>query len=306
MVDLGRPRVVAILNATPDSFYDGGLLPDARAAAARAREAVRLGAAMLDIGGESTRPGAARVPACEQLARVRPIIEAIRGCDDPAVANRPISIDTTLAEVAAAVIDAGADAINDVSGGEDDPGLLEVAARTGAGLVLMHRGPAPPLDHYADEYEHEPVYQGGVVAAVGASLARQAQRAMAAGVAHNALVVDPGLGFGKSVAQNMALVRGIDQLASLGHAVYIGASRKRFVGRVSLGRQSEPGERLAGSLAMTVLGALGGALLHRVHDVGEHVEVLSVLESWNADKGGVVGPWTEPLGPPSGRPRLGR
>lgn len=284
-VALERPRVVAILNATPDSFYDGGELPDVGAAVARASQAVRDGAAMLDVGGESTRPGAERVPAREQIARVLPIIEAIRGCDDADVAGIPVSVDTTLGEVAQAAIDAGADAINDVSGGTEDPALLDIAARTGAGLVLMHRGPAPPKDRYADEYEHEPEYAGGVVAAVRKVLAEHAERAVAHGVARDRVVIDPGLGFGKSVGQNMDLLRHVSTLADLGLPVYIGASRKRFVGRVSIGESSEPSERLAGSIAATVLGATGGALLHRVHDVAHHVQALSVLEAWNDREG---------------------
>jgi len=236
---------------------------------------------MLDIGGESTRPGADRVPAREQVARVLPIIETIRGCNDTGVANIPISVDTTLAEVARAAINAGADAINDVSGGTEDPALVEVAARTNAGLVLMHRGADPPKDRYADEYVREPVYQGGVVAAVRATLENHVERALGRGVAQNRIVIDPGLGFGKSVGQNMELLRRVGDLAELGLPVYLGASRKRFIGRVSIGEQSEPAERLTGSLAATVLGALEGALLHRVHDVAEHVQALSVLEVWN-------------------------
>lgn len=285
-VALQRPRVVAILNATPDSFSDGGELADLDTALSRAVRAVRDGAAMLDIGGESTRPGAPRVPAHEQFARVLPIIKAIRGCDDSGLANIPISVDTTLAEVARAAIDAGADAINDVSGGTEDPSLLEVAAQSKAGIVLMHRGAAPPKDKYADEYEREPVYEGGVVAAVRGALQEHIERAIGRGVARDRIVIDPGLGFGKSVGQNMELLRHVGDLAQLGYPVYLGASRKRFIGRVSIGEQSEPIERLAGSLAATVLGALGGALLHRVHDVTEHVRALSVLQAWNER-----GPW---------------
>lgn len=251
-------------------------------------QAVRGGAAMLDVGGESTRPGADRVSAHEQIARVLPIIGAIRGCDDMDVAGIPISVDTTLAEVARAAIDAGADAINDVSGGTEDPALLDLAASTGAGLVLMHRGPAPPKDKYADEYGREPQYQGGVVAAVRTALAEHADRALAHGAARDRIVIDPGLGFGKSVGQNMDLLRHVSTLAGLGLPVYIGASRKRFVGRVSIGETSEPSERLTGSIAATVLGALGGALLHRVHDVAQHVQALSVLEAWNARAGSGV------------------
>ncbi len=243
---------------------------------------------MLDIGGESTRPGAKRVSAEEQISRVLPIIEAIRGCDDAAISGIPISVDTTLAEVALAAINAGADAINDVSGGTEDAELLDVVAREGAGLVLMHRGVAPPKDKYADEYEREPEFEGGVVAAVRAALATHAERAIAKGVTREHIVIDPGLGFGKSVGQNMELLRHVGELTKLGFPVYIGASRKRFVGRVSIGESSEPADRLAGSIAATVLGAVGGAMLHRVHDVAEHVRVLSLVTAWNDGGGSVV------------------
>lgn len=266
---------------------------DSNAAVARAAEAVRQGAAMLDIGGESTRPGAQRVPAEEQIARVLPIIAAVRGCEEADVSNVPISVDTTLSAVARAAIEAGADAINDVSGGGEDPDLLRVAAETGAGLVLMHRGTDPPRDRYADEYETEPRYEGGVVSAVRASLERAAERALDAGVVRDRIVVDPGLGFGKSVRQNMDLLRATGELVAIGLPVYIGASRKRFVGRVSIGEASGPADRLAGSIAVTVLSAERGALLHRVHDVAEHVQALSVLGWWGEAAGSGDGPVLE-------------
>ncbi len=272
------------MNATPDSFYDGGELSGAHIAVERASEAVRDGAAMVDIGGESTRPGAQRVPADEQIARVIPIIEAIRACDDRGVASVPISIDTTLGEVARAAIESGADAINDVSGGTEDPSLLETAADLGAGLVLMHRGAPPPKDKYADEYGSEPAFPEGVVAAVRATLNEHTRRAMGAGVLRERIVIDPGFGFGKSVEQNLELLRNLDELASLGFPLYVGASRKRFVGRVSIGPESEPADRMAGSIACTVLAAQGGALLHRVHDPAEHVQALSVWKAWNAQR----------------------
>lgn len=280
-VDLDRPRVVAILNATPDSFYDGGQLPDVPAAMTRAHEAVRQGAAMLDVGGESTRPGAERVSAAEQISRIVPIIEGIRGHEDESVASVPISVDTTRSAVALAAIQAGADAINDVSGGTEDPELLAVAAASGAGLVLMHRAQAPPKDRYADEYERDPEYSGGVVSAVRAYLARQAERALIAGVSAECVVVDPGLGFGKSVSQNLELLRAGPAVSAGGWPVYVGASRKRFVGRLSIDGPSEPQDRLAGSIAATLLGAQAGALLHRVHDVSPHTQALSVLAAWN-------------------------
>lgn len=270
------------MNATPDSFYGGGELSAVHTSVERARTAVRDGAAMLDVGGESTRPGAHRVPADEQIARVVPIIEAIRACDDRAVADVPISVDTTLGEVARAAIQAGADAINDVSGGTEDPTLLEAAAELGAGLVLMHRGAPPPKDKYADEYGSEPEFAQGVVAAVRAMLDEHARRAMSAGVARERIAIDPGFGFGKSVEQNLEILRNIGELVSLGFPVYVGVSRKRFVGRVSIGPESEPADRLAGSITCSVLAAQGGALLHRVHDPAEHVQALSVLAAWNA------------------------
>ncbi|MGD1915611.1 MAG: dihydropteroate synthase [Phycisphaerales bacterium] len=276
-----RPRVVAILNATPDSFFDGGQLADFDIATARAQAAVHAGAAMLDIGGESTRPGAERVEAVDQIARVVPIIEAIRSHADDRVANIPISVDTTRASVAIAAIEAGADAINDVSGGTEDPQLLGVAADAGAGLVLMHRAAPPPEDRYADEYAAEPQFDGGVVAAVRSYLRDRVRLALDAGVRRECLSIDPGLGFGKSVGQNLELLRSASDLSPEGLPVYIGASRKRFVGRLSIGASSEPSDRLAGSIAATVLGAQAGAMLHRVHDVAAHVQALSVLAAWN-------------------------
>ncbi len=287
-VALERPRVVGLLKAPPASFLAGGALTAVKGAQARASKAVYDGAAMLDIGGESTRPGAERVPAREQLARVLPIIEAIRSSSAARLAEIPISVDTTLARVAQAAIDAGADAINDVSGGTEDSEILGVAARSGAGLVLMHRGAAPPKDRYADEYEREPEYAAGVVAAVRAALAQHADRAFNAGIARERVVIDPGLGFGKSVGQNMDLLRHTNELGRLGLPISIGASRKRFVGRVSIGAHSEPGDRLAGSVAITVLAAQQGAILHRVHDVAEHVAALSVLSTWNDSGASVV------------------
>lgn len=256
------------------------------AALERAKRAVRDGAAMLDIGGESTRPGAQRVPAAEQIERVVPIIEAVRGCENADVAGIPISVDTTLAEVAHAALQSGADAVNDVSGATEDADLLGVVAEFGAGLVLMHRAAPPPADKYADEYQGEPVFAGGVVAAVRSHLAQRAEAARAAGVNTEGLVIDPGLGFGKSVRQNVQLLASVLELASLGMPVYIGASRKRFIGRVSITGESEPGDRLAGSIAATILAAQQGAPLHRVHDVAEHVQALATLQAWQEARGG--------------------
>jgi len=267
---LDRPRLLAILNVTPDSFADGGRLPTPAHAADAARRAVDEGADAIDLGAESTRPGAARVEEREQVRRAAPAIEEIRAAGIAV----PISIDTTRAAVARAALDAGADAINDVSGGTDDPGLPALAAERRAGLVLMHRATVPERDRYSDRYSATPEYPGGVVAAVLAALRDARDRAHAAGVAHDALVLDPGLGFGKSVEQCLELIRATPDLGALGAPVLSALSRKSFVGRVSLGRDSDPGERLAGTLALSVLHHRAGARLFRVHDVAPHREAL--------------------------------
>jgi dihydropteroate synthase len=268
MVSRGRwvdlPCVMAILNATPDSFYEGGRAATVDAAL----RAVADGAAVLDIGGESTRPGSAAVAAAEQIRRVVPLISAVR-----AQSGVAITVDTTSAEVAAAALDAGANGINDVSAGLEDAGMLRLAAARGAGIVLMHRALRPSADRYSDQYASSPM-DGDVVAEVIAFLKARAEAALAAGVAREGIVLDPGLGFGKTVEQNMELIRRTGELAALGFPVLSGISRKSFVGRVSLGRDSTPGERLAGTLALTVLHRLAGASVFRAHDVGEVSEVL--------------------------------
>lgn len=271
---LDRPRVMAILNVTPDSFSDGGTLTTSDAALAAAEQAVVDGADMLDIGGESTRPGAARVTAKEQMSRVLPAIRAIRA----RLAAVPISIDTTLADVARAALDEGADAINDVSAGQEDSAMLTLAAERGAGMILMHRLRPPGEDSFSDRYVEAPKYSD-VVSDVSAFLSARADAARAAGVARGAIVVDPGLGFGKSVEQNLAIIRGTPRLCALGYPVLSAASRKSFVGRVALERESKPNERLAGSLAVTVAHYVAGARLFRVHDVRPQVEALRAISA---------------------------
>lgn len=279
-LDLSVPRVVAILNVTPDSFADGGRLGSPELVAAAAERAVRDGAAMLDVGGESTRPGAARVSAAEQIARVVPAIRALRA----RLPQTPISVDTTLAEVANAALDAGADAINDVSAGEEDDAMLALAAKRRAGIILMHRLRPPGSDSYSDRYANAPAYNGaqGVVGEVRAYLAKRMAEAIAAGIAQEAIVLDPGLGFGKSVEQVLELIRGTPVLRALGRPIMSALSRKSFVGRVGLGRDSEPAERLAPTLALSVLHLGFGASLFRVHDVREHVEALAAARAISA------------------------
>lgn len=273
-LDLTRPRIVAILNITPDSFADGGRLASPELALAHARRCVEEGADVLDIGGESTRPGAARVGAEEQIARVLPVVDLLRR----ALPEVPLAVDTTRSAVARRAIQAGAHIINDVSAGEEDGDMLALAAKTGAGLVLMHRLRPPGEDMYSDRYAAEPGY-GDVVAEVRAYLERRLLAAGSAGVREGAVVLDPGLGFGKSVEQNLELIRRTGELCSLGPAVMSAASRKSFVGRAGLGRDSDPSERLGGSLAVTVLHAQAGAGLFRVHDPGPHAQALRLLDA---------------------------
>ncbi len=272
VLTLDRPRVIGILNVTPDSFSDGGQHASINDAVRAAELMVSDGADMLDVGGESTRPGAHRVPADEQIRRVAPVVEAIRRAPGP-ISTIPISIDTTLSPVARAAINAGADAVNDVSAGTEDPGMVPLAAEFGAGLVLMHRTKAPQQDQYSDQY-HTPPIAGAVLGVVSAFLAERAGAAVAAGVPRENLVLDPGLGFGKTVEQNLELVRGTAELFKLGLPILSAASRKSFVGRVSLGRDSTPHERLTGSIAFSLAHFAHGVRLFRVHDVGAHVQAL--------------------------------
>ncbi len=275
-----RPLCIGILNITPDSFADGGVLDSVSAAVDRAKAIVDEGGDGLDIGGESTRPGAERVSVEEQIGRVVPVIEGIR----KAGIVLPITIDTTRAAVASAGLDAGGDAINDVSAGAEDDGMLALAATRGCGIILMHRAVEPGEDRYSDEYEHRPYKQrpieGDIVAHVVEGLKARRDAAVSAGIDPGCIVLDPGLGFGKDVGQNLALIRGTGALVGLGHPVMSALSRKSFVGRVSLGRDSDPSERLAGTVGLSALHLMMGALVFRVHDVGVHRQALDA--AWAA------------------------
>jgi dihydropteroate synthase len=264
-----RPLVMGIVNVTPDSFSDGGAYPSVGAARDAALRMVAEGTDMLDVGGESTRPGAVPVPAEEQVRRVVPVIRAIRdaGC---AV---PISVDTTRSTVAAEALNAGAVIVNDVSAATDDPEMLGVVARAGAGLILMHRARKPAEDRYSDRYERPPM-EGDVVAEVRGFLVSRLDAAVASGVAPGRVALDPGLGFGKTVEQNLELIQRGAEVAALGRPVVSGISRKSFAGRLGLGRDSEPGERVWSSVGLAVAHALRGAHVHRVHDVLVHTEAL--------------------------------
>ena len=263
--------LMGVINMTPDSFSDGGQFATVDEALHHALQLVEEGAGIIDVGGESTRPGAEAVGADEQIRRVVPLIARLRGRS-----NVAISIDTTSAAVAHAALEAGADIVNDVSAGSDDEGMFRLVAKRGAGLVLMHRLVAPSEDSYSDRYAKEPSY-GDVVRDVCDFLVERADAAINAGVARDSIAVDPGLGFGKSVSQNFELLARTSEIAALGFPVLIGASRKSFLGAVS-GR-SDPEQRIIGSVVAAVAAFGGGARIVRTHDVGAHREALLVAHA---------------------------
>lgn len=269
---LDRPRLLGILNVTPDSFSDGGAYANAHAAVEAALRMHAEGADIIDIGGESTRPGAAAISPEEQMRRAIPVIELLRraiGSD-----KLLISIDTTRQSVANAALSAGADIINDQSAGLDDEGMLTLAASRGCGIILMHRRVHPSRDVFSTQYANDPDYGGDVVAAVREFLARRAEAAERAGIDASAIVIDPGLGFGKSVRQNQELAGRIGELGALSYAVLSAASRKSFIGAMS--GESVAARRVAGTIALSVAHCLAGIRLFRVHDVAAHHQALAV------------------------------
>ncbi len=271
LVSLEPFAVMGVVNATPDSFSDGGRFATPEEAVQHALALVEEGATIVDVGGESTRPGAGKVDPDEQVRRVVPVIARLRSRSHVA-----ISVDTTSAAVAEAALEAGADIVNDVSAGADDPAMLPLVARRGAGLVLMHRLVAPSEDSYSDRYAREPSY-GDVVRDVASFLLARVEAAAAAGVAPDAIALDPGLGFGKSVAQNYELLARTSELAALGHPVLVGASRKSFSGATT-GREDPP-PPTPGSVAAGGGASGGGAPTGRAHDVGAHREALLVAHA---------------------------
>ena len=264
----GWPMLMAIVNVTPDSFSDGGSFDGPDAAVRHAMRCIDAGASIIDIGGESTRPGAQPVPADEQIRRTVPVIESLARAGAPAA----ISIDTTSSEVASAALAAGAHIVNDVSAGEDDLRMFGTCAAAGCGLVLMHRLRKPAEDSYSHQYPQPPDY-GDVVVAVRDALSRRADAAVAAGVARESIAIDPGLGFGKSVDDNWTLIRRLSEIAALGYPVLVGASRKSFVGAAA--GISDPRLRDAASAEAAVGCARGGAAVLRVHDVAIHRDALA-------------------------------
>jgi dihydropteroate synthase len=262
---LDPPAVMGVVNITPDSFSDGGRYVDVSSAIARVRQLAEEGAGIVDLGAESTRPGAERISADDQLGRLLPVID---GLSNPL----PLSIDTTRAAVADAALRRGATLINDVSAGREDPELLSVVAAHKADLCLMHMQGAPATMQLAPRY-------GDVVQEVRSFLKERVDAAVAAGVDARRILIDPGIGFGKTLEHNLALLEGLAELASLGHPVLVGVSRKSMFGAM-LGREVD--DRLVPSVAAG-LGALArGASIIRVHDVADTVDAISV---WRAIQG---------------------
>jgi dihydropteroate synthase len=254
------PKLMGVVNVTPDSFSDGGLYLDPARAIEHGRELEAAGAEILDVGGESTRPGAEEVPVEEELRRVEPVVAAL------AEGGARVSIDTSKAAVAAAALDAGAEIVNDVTALRGDPEMAGLCAGRGPTVVLMHMLGTPRT------MQDEPRY-GDVVADVKAFLAARIEAATAAGVAEERIWLDPGIGFGKTAAHNLELLRRLAELRELGRPLVVGTSRKSFIGRVD---GSDAGERLGGSIASSVLAAAEGAEVLRVHDVAETAEALTV------------------------------
>jgi dihydropteroate synthase len=260
-----RTLVVGILNCTPDSFFAAGRASSATGAVARYHELIAEGADWIDVGGESTRPGAAAVEAAEEWRRIEPVIAAARQAGHPV----PLSIDTTKSEVAARALDAGAAVINDVSALRFDPGLAALAARHDAGLILMHMRGTPRT------MQENPSY-GDVAGEIAAELAEAVGRAVRAGVAREQIIVDPGIGFGKTAGHNLEILRRLAEFSALGRPVLVGCSRKSFLGAVL---DLPPEERLEGTLAAHAAAILAGAHLVRVHDVRAHVRMARVLDA---------------------------
>lgn len=262
-LDLSRPRVMGVLNRTPDSFSDGGHYADFDAALRRAEEMLQQGADILDVGGESTRPGAQAVGLQEELDRIIPLIERMSGL------GVPVSADTSKPEVMHEAVKAGANMINDVYALRR-PGALEAAARSGAGLCLMHMQGEPR------SMQKDPKYQD-VTVEVKAFLKERATAAEKAGIARDAIVIDPGFGFGKNLEHNLTLLRRLPELAALGYPLLAGLSRKSMIGALLGGKPVE--QRLEGSVAAAVIAVLHGAHIVRVHDVAATIDALKVTSA---------------------------
>ncbi|MGA2401382.1 MAG: dihydropteroate synthase [Syntrophobacteraceae bacterium] len=263
--ELGRRTLImGILNITPDSFSDGGRFADYERALAQAFELISAGADILDVGGESTRPGSDPVPITVEIERVVPIIRAVRERSDI-----PISIDTTKSEVALQALSAGADIINDVSSLRFDPGMARAAAESGTPLILMHMLGVPRT------MQVNPVYES-VISEIIAFLEERMRFAAQNGVERGQIIIDPGIGFGKTVTHNLHIIKNLDSFSCMDRPILLGASRKRFMGTV-LGRTE--GERELGTAVVNAFGVAAGAHILRLHDVAFHREAVRLAEA---------------------------
>jgi dihydropteroate synthase len=260
-----RSLVMGVLNITPDSFSDGGKYATSEAAIERAHDLIRQGADLLDIGGESTRPGSQPVPPAEQIARVVPVIQSIRQSHDIT-----LSIDTQSAAVAEAALDAGATLVNDISAGLKDPDLLPLVARRRVPVILMHMQGTPTTMQIAPTYQN-------VVAEILSFLSERIDAATGAGVDENLILLDPGIGFGKSLDHNLTLLRRQRELLALGRPLVIGTSRKKFIG--TLTGVEHPPDRIFGTAATTAWAVANGAAIVRVHDVEPNVQVVKMIDA---------------------------
>lgn len=251
-IDLTRPVLIGVLNITPDSFSDGGLYLEREAALRQAGRLADEGADVIDIGGESTRPGARSVTEDEEVGRVLPVVEAALEA-----VGVPISVDTTKSGVARAALDAGAEIINDVSGLRFDPALADLAGERGAGLVLMHMRGVPRT-------MQDRIHYDDLIGEISAELGQSVSQALSAGCEPDQLVIDPGIGFGKTAEQSLVLIEELSRFQELGYPILVGPSRKSFIGK-TLGL--EVGDRLEATIAACVVSLLRGARLFRVHDV---------------------------------------
>jgi len=268
MIPLGaRTLVMGVVNVTPDSFSDGGKFPSEGTAVAHGLALLRDGADILDVGGESTRPGAASVTADEESRRVLPVVKRL------AAANARVSVDTHKASVAAEALEAGACIVNDVTAGRD-PAMFRVVAAAGAGLILMHMQGEPRTMQQAPTYDD-------VVKEVSAFLVERARSAEGAGVARSAIVLDPGIGFGKSADHNLALLRHLPELRRLGYPILVGASRKMFLAQLTKDGDAlpSPQDRLEATLAAHVVARERGADIVRVHDVRAHRRAFAIADA---------------------------
>jgi dihydropteroate synthase len=259
-----RPSVMGVVNVTPDSFSDGGVNFDPKDAAASARRMLAEGAAIVDVGGESTRPGAQGVSADDELRRVVPVLEALEG-------EVPVSIDTSKAEVARRALDLGAELVNDVTALRQDPELAGVVAESGAYLCLMHMQGEPRTMQLDPSYDD-------VVSEVAAFLEERLGAAVAAGIAEERVCLDPGIGFGKTVEHNFELIRRLGELTALGRPVLVGFSRKSSLGKL-LGDPDATTGSVSASVGAAVAAYERGATILRVHDVREHVEALTAARA---------------------------